>query len=223
MKKLYPVIHVDTLEQALANLEICIDAQADGAFLINHEISAMNLDMIYMKCRTVHPTFFLGLNFLDLSPTQAMNIISDDANALWVDNASIVEDQVEQPYAQNVLDIKDDEVFPWRGQYFGGVAFKYQKPVKDLEKVAAIAKNYMDVVCTSGPGTGKAADIDKLVRMKSAIGTTPLAVASGITLENVLLYKDCVDIFMVATGISVDHLNLDPEKTKALAERIHSM
>lgn len=223
MKKFYPVIHVDTKEQSLRNLEICVNAGADGAFLINHEISAMNLDMIFMKCREIHPIFFLGLNYLDLSPTQAMGSVRVHMSALWVDNASIVEGQDEQPYAQNVLDIKDNEVFPWNGQYFGGVAFKYQAPVKDLEKVCLIAKNYMDVVCTSGPGTGKAADVAKLMRMKSVLDQTPLAVASGISIDNVLDYKDCVDIFMVASSISLDHANLDPEKTKALADKIHSI
>lgn len=223
MKKFYPVVHVDNLDQALANLEICVQSQADGAFLINHEISAMNLDLIFMKCRVEYPELFLGLNFLDLSPTQAMDVIDNGVSALWTDNAFILEGQDEQTYAQNVLDIKDDEVFPWRGQYFGGVAFKYQKPVKDLEKVCLIAKQYMDVVCTSGPGTGKPADVEKLMKMKSVLDQTPLAVASGISIDNVLNYKDCVDIFMVASSIGKDFLNLDLEKTKALSDKIHSI
>ncbi|HOW73522.1 MAG TPA: serine hydrolase domain-containing protein [Phycisphaerae bacterium] len=36
----------------------------------------------------------------------------------------------------------------------GGVAFKYQLPVKDLACSVTIVKRFMDVVTTSGPGTG---------------------------------------------------------------------
>ena len=52
---------------------------------------------------------------------------------------------------------------------------------------------------------------------------SPLAIASGITPENVLEYVAYVDYFLVATGISRDFHHLDPEKMAALATILHGL
>ena len=78
----------------------------------------------------------------------------------------------------------------------------------------------MDVICTSGPATGLAADIEKIQRLYSARGEKTLALASGITPENVSEYLPCADHFLVATGISRSFYMLDPEKVKLLADKI---
>ncbi len=108
----------------------------------------------------------------------------------------------------------------WRGLLFGGVAFKYQREVNDVARAAAIAVEYMDVVTTSGPGTGRAADAHKLQRMKSVMGEATLALASGVTPENVTLYLPHVDCLMVATGISASFNELDPHQVDRLVQTV---
>ncbi len=73
---------------------------------------------------------------------------------------------------------------------------------------------------TSGPGTGEAADIDKIRTMKSALGDHPLAIASGITPENVHEYLPYTDCFLVATGVSDSHTELNRAKVRALARKL---
>ena len=109
----------------------------------------------------------------------------------------------------------------WDGLYFGGVDFKYHTPEKNLPKISALAKNYMDVVTTSGVATGKAPDIHKIETMRKAIGDFPLAVASGITPENVKNYTDLVDCFLVATGISKSFTELDQKKVQNLVKLLN--
>lgn len=58
--------------------------------------------------------------------------------------------------------------------------------------------------------------------MKSAIGAAPLAIASGITPENVGAYLGICDCFLVATGISQNVSELDGAKVKQLATRIYA-
>jgi predicted TIM-barrel enzyme len=71
----------------------------------------------------------------------------------------------------------------------------------------------MDVVCTSGPGTGKAAQLDKLIAMRHGIGPGgAIALASGVTAENVRTYLPYVDAFLVGTGIEARFGVLDPSK-----------
>lgn len=100
--------------------------------------------------------------------------------------------------------------------YFGGVAFKYQRHVEDFESACRVATRYMDVVTTSGPGTGHAAEVEKIRRMKAALGVIPLAIASGVTPENVADYLPHADCFLVATGISRSFTELDPARVRSL-------
>jgi hypothetical protein len=110
----------------------------------------------------------------------------------------------------------------WQGLYFGGVAFKYQRPVHDLARAAGLASKYMDVITTSGPGTGQASSRAKIRAMKEALGDFPLAIASGITPANVHDYLDVADCFLVATGISKSFTELDSTLVKRLAHAIKS-
>ena len=80
---------------------------------------------------------------------------------------------------------------------------------------------YVDVVTTSGEGTGLAPDISKIRGMKTAISRHPLAVASGITPENVEEYLPYVDCFLVATGVSISHTELSRSKLQRLMEEVY--
>jgi predicted TIM-barrel enzyme len=79
---------------------------------------------------------------------------------------------------------------------------------------------FMDVVTTSGVGTGHAAEIDKIQGMKQALGDFPLAIASGIKPANVTDYLPHADCFLVATGISKSFDQLDPAAVGSLVSRI---
>jgi len=210
------VIHVEGTEQALRNAIIAKENGADGIFLINHNISYAALLHAYLKIVGELSKFWVGLNFLDLG-RRAVRVMPQDADGLWVDNAGIVEDGEDQ-VAEALRFDRSRKNHGWNGLYFGGVAFKYQAPVADVALVAKLAVPYVDVVTTSGDGTGEAADLGKIKKMKAAIGEHPLAVASGITPENVHAYVPYVDCFLVATGISHSHTELNPARVRALAD-----
>ena len=103
---------------------------------------------------------------------------------------------------------------------FGSVAFKTQReePNPPLAALKAIELGWIPT--TSGIGTGVAADLDKIIKMKEMIGDSPLAIASGITPENVNSYLPYIDYFLVATGISKDFYNFDENKLKDLNNKI---
>ena len=118
-----------------------------------------------------------------------------------------------QAEAEAIAQIRRD--CGWGGLYFGGTAFKKQRPVRpeDYAASATIAGQHMDVVTTSGVATGNAADVTKLAVFRAALPDTPIALASGITPENAADYA-MVDCFMVATGINIkdDFYNIDPAR-----------
>src|SRR5262249_28152577 len=138
-------------------------------------------------------------------------------DGIWTDNAGIHEDAVQQPVAQEFLEARRER--GWRGLYFGGVAFKYQRPVadEDLGRAAVTAERFVDVICTSGPGTGREAQVNKVRLMREALGPgRALALASGVTDANVKSYLPYVDAYLVGTGIEQEFGVLDPKKLAAL-------
>ena len=232
----FPVIHIDTQELAMSNAEIAVESGAQGVFLINHGRSSDHrLPYIAMAIRQSFPKLWLGVNFLSMIPFDTQDFVNSleppyHFDGLWVDDAMVDESLAEDDPNQGAMRLaKEREAMTWSGIYFGGTAFKYQRPVeeKDLPTVARIASKYMDVVVTSGPGTGQEADLNKIRLMKEALGDFPLGIASGITLQNVEHYLPFVNAFLVSTGICMndgkgeDFYRFDPEKVKALADVIH--
>ncbi len=215
-----PVIHVETCDQAARNADIARTAGGDGVFLINHGISHQDLLEIARKVRREFAGFWIGVNCLDLAPEEVFRVVDASIGGIWVDNASIDERQISQSEAEHIQQAR--QACGWTGLYFGGVAFKYQRPVADLARAAALATRYMDVVTTSGPGTGKSAPVEKIVAMKQAMGDFPLAIASGITPENVESYLPVADCFLVATGIGRTWSELDPARVQDLIQAVRS-
>jgi len=213
------VIHAEVFApQVLSNLHTCWDNGVDGVFLINHSVPPQEfLEEIYGFSRDFFEDKWIGLNILGLSSKNALSSVPVNASGLWVDNAGI-EDDDSKTSADLNWKFRKEKRIDWPGLYFGGVAFKYQAPVKNLAEVSKAATNYMDVVTTSGSATGSAPDLGKIETMRKAIGDFPLAVASGITPENVGPYRDLVDCFLISTGISKSHTELDPARVVKMAE-----
>jgi hypothetical protein len=215
-----PVIHVAESEQALRNAEIARRQGCDGIFLIRHEIDYTELLRVHRLLFEAFPDWWIGVNCLDLAPSEVFDKITDEVAGVWVDNAMINEREAHQFVAEKIQAARVKS--GWQGLYFGGVAFKYQRHVDDVRRAAQIAAEYMDVVTTSGPGTGQAAERDKIRAMKEALGAFPLGIASGITLGNVGGYLEIADSFLVATGISKSWLEFDEERVRGLVARVRA-
>lgn len=214
-----PVIHVQSSEQAVRNALLAKQCRCDGVFLINHGISHPALLAAFQAVRQACGDFWIGINSLGRKPETLFVDLPRDLGGVWTDNAEIDEAGGEQSAARRVSEAITRH--GWQGLYFGGVAFKYQRDVQDLERAALLASQHMDVVTTSGPGTGQAADLDKVRRMKQALGHTPLALASGVTPENVEQFLPWVDAYLVATGISSSFFELDAPRVQQLVAAVH--
>jgi hypothetical protein len=212
-----PVIHVEGGRQALRNAEIATEEGADGIFFINHNLPYCSLIHCYEMVRKKLPKLWIGLNCLDLGGV-AVSYIPKKTAGLWVDNAGIDEGPAPTIEARKFALLREES--GWKGLYFGGVAFKYQKKIAEVAKVAKLAIPFVDVITTSGAGTGIAPCVEKIAAMKKAIGDHPLAIASGVTPENVSEYMPHADCFLVATGISDTHTKLNPKKVHQFVKAI---
>ncbi len=187
MKKLFPVIHIENIEQVFQNIEICLSEGVQGIFLINH-YSDNHLLYIANKVKEIYPNLWVGVNFLELKPSWVLNM-EFKFESLWFDQTLTLEDT-------------NDKKF--QGEIFSGLNFKYQKQLygSSLKDAIKVIKQTSTVACTSGPGTGIEADPRKIIELKNLLGDFPLALASGVSSENIETYLPYVDVFLVASSIT---------------------
>ncbi|MFT5503383.1 MAG: putative TIM-barrel enzyme [Gammaproteobacteria bacterium] len=226
----FPVIHVLTHEQTSLNVQIAIEESCAGVFLINHDFDVDQFLPIVRSVREQFPEFWLGVNFLAVTGKIAFPILAElekngcRVDGYWADDARIdesaeIDQQVE---AAGILEVK--RRCGWGGMYFGGTAFKKQREVESqfFNRSAEIATHWMDVVTTSGSATGIAVGTEKTRVFRNGVGNSALALASGITPENIGSYTHLIDACLVATGINLenDFYNIDRIRLSKLMERV---
>jgi predicted TIM-barrel enzyme len=218
---LLPVVHPINREAALEAIHVAHGCGVKGVFLIDQGMHERDVLTLIREVRDRWPSLWIGLNLLSRSPTKTLVTAIERGVAIdgiWSDNAGI--DECQAGGAQLVAEafVLARRAASWNGLYFGGVAFKYQREVapSDLSAAAERSVAYMDVLCTSGPGTGHAADVEKIRALRTGLGDHAMAIASGITPENVHLYLPHTQAFLVGTGIEQQLGVFDAAKIEAL-------
>ena len=198
-----------------------------GIWLINTNCSVETLETVAMWIHETYPNLWVGINILGYNlfeVTQFMYNYSTVFKGLWVDNPQIT---AEGPY-QNVPEIVASlfHQASWDGLYFGGTLFKYIRVSKDINQQNALCVNsipYMDVITTSGDGTGIAISTEKIQRVHSLVhDQRPVGLASGVTAENIDSVKDFTDVYIVGTYFYCgDTYNISEEKLAILSRKIN--
>ena len=210
--KIYPVIHILYEDLTRSEIELCKLAGADGVFLISHKSDSMGVLESAIEARSKYEADFkIGINLLGYNALDAVEeAVSAKLDMLWADYIGVDSGGVNTTGVLCSRYVKDIQIF-------ASVAFKYQpnelKP--DIAAKNALAAGFIPT--TSGSGTGHAPEVGKIQMMSKAIGGN-LAVASGMTPENVADYAKYLSYILVSTGISKDENHLDFFKMKALIE-----
>lgn len=201
----YPVIHIQSVQHALENTLIALNCRVDGVFLINMGDTSQDvLKYAVLECYNKFGKHLkIGVNWLCYN--------------------------MKMPIAYGELQkmpdlmIWSDVLFPrfkerYSNTYYGPYAFKYQPQPIALAADLKFAENFWDVTTTSGSATGHPPSLQKIQTI-AQYSSKPLAIASGISVDNVRQFKPYVRDFLVGTSIGYE--NLDPFKTQELGEIIH--
>lgn len=230
--KVYPVVHINSPEVAVEQAELAYDLGADGVFLIDHrpEETPQKTYKVFNALNAADPARYVGVNLLGYTAQQAADELQfalqvqelDRApDALW--NDDVLSEINPRSFLENLKQRKALSNM----QYLGGIAFKYTPEYTDDPVMAAIyvkeLESSVDVVTTSGAGTGSAPPVAKIAAMKEA-ASKPLAVASGISLENIADYKGIVDQVLVASSVETSPYSgvFDKDKLEAFIAAAHS-
>ncbi len=209
--KIIPVIHYENDAQAIRNAERAYDAGCDGVFLIH--MDGDNELLAPIACRIKSrwaDNLLVGVNYLGLDPVKAvLRNVADGLDMTWTDVQLTHSSADPWTFAEMIQTALAKHP---AHQVFAGVAFKHQRPEPHPEQAARMADKFGLIATTSGSATGVAAEVDKIARLRAAIGDAPLAIASGVTPENVHEYAPHLSHILVATGVSESFHEFDYEK-----------
>lgn len=218
-KLFLPVIHHLKYDLSVQQAEFALTHGADGIFLISHNGDDDQLEQPTRDIKQRFPTKLIGINLLSKDALSSLQIAKNwQLDMVWTDGSGVSSrgaTDLATKVAEELQNACKDVMF------FGSVAFKYQRPEPDPAKAAQLALQLGMIPTTSGPGTGEAPTVDKIksIHMHNIDG--PLAIASGMTVENIQEFLPFASHFLVATGICVDFYRFDESKLVRMAEIIH--
>ena len=227
----FPVVHVvdpeagspeaTVTEHVVHQVGIALKCGADGVFLCPAMVySDSVLLALHAAVCKAHPGVFVGLNLLGCSRPFALSLAG--VPALWSDKG--VDFKGVSPIMRAAASARNRQ---WAGFHFAGWLFKGQsrtlpEGTTSAQEAAALAKAVEDlnasaapgtVVCTSGAGTGQALGAELMQKYREALGPDwVVAVASGVTVDNVEGLLPHADVFLVASGIEQTPSSLSPEQ-----------
>lgn len=211
MKRLlYVVVHPASPDSILKAVAVASEAGADGAFLINQGMGEDELRQVRKRLQ-VPAGFRMGLNLLGSSlADMLLRTYLDQYDMLWSDSPRL-------------RDLIWSRTEAYAGELFGSVAFKGQAPVSDeeLPAVAAYAATKVQWVTTSGPCTGRPPRPEKIAALRKVLPPERLALASGVSIENIHTYLPDVGAYLVASSLESEWGVLDPAEVRELAQVIH--
>jgi uncharacterized protein len=212
--QVWPVIHVLSPALAVTAAEIAAECACAGVFLISMDGYDQRLDPIAAEIRRHIPAIAIGINYLTLPADRALHrSLGHGYQATWTDDAGLHSSGAEPLAGQCQLQLKAHP----EHLFFGAVGFKGQRYEPDPAAAASQALEHGMIPTTSGLATGVAPAAEKLTSIRSVIGPeAPLAVASGITPENVRELGRPVSHILVSTGIAADFHTFAKEKLVSL-------
>jgi predicted TIM-barrel enzyme len=209
MSIVLPVVHHRDVVLTFEQVDLAMEAGADGVFLISHGGDDFDLMDIIIHLKKETPDIYVGVNFLSMyNPVEAYNVAATcGANAVWLDDAGVSSEST--TVGEKLASAR--QARHGREDIFASVAFKYQAYEPNPAQAAANALRLGFIPTTSGSGTGQAPAIEKIAFMSAATNGL-LGIASGMTPENVGQYAPMLSHILVATGVSEDMHHFDYEK-----------
>lgn len=210
--KVLPVIHYLDTETTISQVHLARKCGADGVFLIDHHGDDDNLLTVASLVKLTFTGFPVGINLLSRSAAYTARRAKElGLDMVWADSMGVSGAGLTSSGQQ----LRDMATLAPEITFFASVAFKYQPAEPDPAEAARQARSSGFVATTSGTRTGVPPSLDKIQLMSEACGGN-LAIASGMTPENIGHYAPYLSHVLVSTGVSVDDHRFDEIKLKSL-------
>lgn len=221
--KVLPVIHHKNMALSVANAEMAHEVGCEGVFLIAmggpEDGPEDELGKVALTIKSLWPSLKVGINYLRVDGLSALTKnLHLGLDMTWTDSPGVHSSGLTPPSHDTASLLAKNP----QHQFFGSVAFKYQKPEPNPAEAARLAQGLGMIPTTSGIATGREVDLGKLVDMHRALEGGPLALASGVTPDNAHTFAPYLSHVLVATGISKTFHEFDYELLRRLRGALRS-
>lgn len=222
-KTILPVLSCYSFEQFIKNIELMYELYVNnyiGGIWITSSNSDVKIITQTLKwCLDKFPSLWIGVNLVGESIIKVLEFIfENNPNGLWIDK-SYINDKTYQNIPEIIIDQFNKA--NWNGLYFGGTFFKYVSQEGDFNKILENSIKYMDIVTTSGDGTGIEIEKNKIIEINKVCSSKiKIAIASGITENNIYELSKYSDIFIVGTSLYDGNFNIIPNKVISLYKKM---
>lgn len=210
-----PVIHLQSEQQAVEMAGLAKEAGAGGVFITDAKKSTMsNREELAEAATSVmseYEDLWVGVNCLVKDPSSNLDYFGNHigVEGVMVANASGWR-SIQKINRANLEStryfFRETEKFRQRtALYFGGLAMRGEGYIEDPFQAAAFVEathKYVDVVTTTAETSAQTNPIERVRRIKEAIGETGrLALYGSITRQNIASYARYADYFIVGTEV----------------------
>lgn len=207
-----PVIHHIDEKTTFENVKICSNNNVYGIFLIQMDGKNETLTNLAKKIKLEFESLKVGVNHLGYYAKESvLECINYGLDMCWSDNSIVSSEHISNEALEIQKEIKNMDF-----KFFNSVAFKYQKKEPNPPLAAIKSKSLGFIPTTSGVATGVFADLNKIKAIKNDLKEYPLALASGLNVDNVKDFQPYINFGLVSTGISEDFHHFSNKKLKEL-------
>lgn len=225
--KLITVIHIikKDINFILRQCQKAFENGSYGIFIIPYYygISPEDINQIYYQIRKVYPIQFIGINYL-AHVNEYLNIIPPTVSALWTDEGIGNKDDFKLLDKINLVKNKLGFLY-FGGFYHKGNNYNFNK--FNVPNKKSIALQYIDVLTTTGLGTGIEIKQTEFNIITSGIPKERLAMASGLDYSNIHKYINTIGFAIVGSSLektdevgNIKRGHLDSSKIKKLVNKI---
>lgn len=225
-------------ERAVSEARVLAAAGFDAAILENfgdapffkdrvEAVTVAAMSRVASSVRREVPRLVLGVNVLRNDARSALAVaLASGAGFIRVNvhvGATATDQGIVEGRAAETLRLR--AALGARVALWADVHVKHGRPLShptlEAEAEDAVGRGLADALVVSGAGTGKAASLDELERVRALGLGVPVYVGSGVDLETLGAVLDRADGVIVGTALERDGVTaapLDPERVKRFAD-----
>ncbi len=218
MTLILPVVHHKKTMMTLEQAEIAFSSGADGLFLISHHGDDDALPSLAKTIKNIYPRLKVGVNLLSMPVVEAVRSLEPyGLDMVWSDYCGVSS----RGFDKDGLELEKWHQNNKHVDLFASVAFKYQEVDSDPSMAAFNANQVGFIPTTSGEGTGMAPTLEKIKLMSEATHGN-LAIASGMTPDNVESFVPYLSHILVSTGVSKNGYEFDEALLRDFVRKVKS-
>ena len=207
----------DMMRRAKQEIKIYYENGVDAVLVENYFGSSADCDTVLDYLHANYPDKLYGVNILGDYKTAFMLAKKYDADFIQIDSVcGHLVQQSDAEYGEVLKNLRTE----FGITVLGGVRFKYQPVLsgRSLQQDLMFGMERCDAIVVTGEGTGADSPNEKILEFRNQIGSFPLIVGAGVTIDTVEQKLAMADGVIIGSWLKENHRDHGEVSEKYLKE-----